>query len=465
MRRREVALRCKRINMCDGPILTVMLRFGLPVLATGLLQQFFNSADVILARHLATSGNDAVAAVGSTTALTSLMINFFIGCSTGSAVTVSRAFGSGDKDAVKQSIHTAMLLALLLGGVLTVGGWTMSRTMLTMMGTPDSIIDLSTQYLNAYFSGMIPHMVYNFGAAILRAIGQSSQPLFFLMISGPLKLLFTIFFVSVCNMDVAGLAFANSCAQTVSAALVVISLLKRKDHCKLTLKSLKFYRKSLKKILQLGIPSGIQSATFSLSNVFIQTSVNSLAVIPGFITGNAAASSICAFADTLTGALYQISLNFTGQNSGALKYDRIKKGYLTTTGLTCVAVGAVACLVCIFSEQLLGLYIADDPEAIYWGKVRIMILFIPLVFQGLMDISSGALRGLEISLQPMVFSLVGICGLRILWSLTIFQIPQFHTPQMLFMCYPITWIVTYIAELILYITMYKKLKKKFCIVD
>ena len=458
-------MRGKRINMYDGPILTAMLRFGLPVLATGLLQQFFNSADVILAKHLATSGNDAVAAVGSTTALTSLMINFFIGCSTGSAVTVSRAFGSGDKEAVKQGIHTAMLLALLLGGILTVGGMTFSGTMLTMMGTPGSIMDLSTQYLNAYFSGMIPHMVYNFGAAILRAVGQSSQPLFFLMISGPLKLLLTVFFVSVCGMDVAGLAFANSCAQTVSATLVVISLAKRKDHCRLNLKSLKFYGESLKRILQLGIPSGIQSATFSLSNVFIQTSVNSLATIPGFITGNAAASSICAFADTLTSALYQISLTFIGQNAGALKYDRIKKGYQTATGLTFVTVGIVSCLVCIFSQQLLGLYIADDPNAIYWGKVRIMILFIPLVFQGLMDVNSGALRGLEVSLQPMVISLVGICGLRILWALTVFQIPQFHTPQMLFICYPITWVITYTAELILYISTYKKLKQKFCVMN
>lgn len=445
--------------MCQGSILPQMIRFGLPVLFTGVLQQLFNAADVILASQLGTSGSDAVAAVGSTTALTSLMINFFMGCSTGSAVAVSRAVGSRDNQVIRKTIHTAMLLALVIGTFLTVVGVTFSGTLLSLMDTPEEIIRLSTIYLQAYFCGMIPYMVYNFGASILRAMGETKKPMYFLLISGPLKLVFTFLFVAVFHLDVAGLALATACSQLVSAVLVVTSLIKRNDVFKLRLRELRFSREPLKKILRLGIPSGIGSTTFSLSSVFIQTFVNSLSSLPGFITGNAAACSIEAFANVITSAFYTTSLNFTAQNAGAQQYDRVKRVYMTASALSCVVIGVVSTLVCLFAEPLLGLYITDSPEAIHWGTVRLLFIFAPLILQGLMDTTSGALRGLEISFSPMIISLFGVCGLRILWGLTIFQIPRFHTPQILFLCYPVSWVVTYLAYLVLYILVYRQKRK------
>lgn len=448
-----------RMDMCQGPILPMMIRFLLPVLATSALQQLFNAADMILARHLSTSGNDAVAAVGSTTALINLMINFFIGCSTGSAVVVSRAVGSRDTDAIKKTVHTAIALAVLIGALLTICGLAFSGTMLRLMDTPENIIGLSTAYLNAYFCGMIPYMVYYFGAAILRAMGDAKKPLYFLLISGPLKLILTVVFVSGFRLDVPGLALATSCSQIASAFLVVRSLMKREDASKLSLRELKFHAGPLKRILQLGIPSGLQSTTFSLSSVFVQTSVNSLAHLPGFVTGNAAACNIEAFANMLTSALYQTSISFTGQNAGARRYDRVKKVYITACGLSCALTALFSVLVCSFPHALLGLYIVDSPDALHWGTVRLMYIFAPLIVMGLMDVTTGALRGLAVSVESMLISLVGVCGFRILWGLTLFQIPEFHTPQVLFLCYPISWVITYAAELVLYVIFYQKRKR------
>lgn len=447
------------INMCEGPLLINMIRYAIPVMLTGLLQQLFNTLDIILAGQLGTSGNDAVAAVGSTTAITSLMINFFIGCSTGSAVTVSYTVGSKDKESIKNAIHTAILLAITLGSVLTVVGVIISKQILTIMSTPDSIIGLSTTYLRTYFLGMIPYMVYNFGAAILRAVGEAKKPMYFLLISGPIKLILTFLFVSVLNFDVAGLALATTCSQAISAMLVIITLIKRNDACRLILKELKFHKKPLINILRLGIPSGIQSATFSLSSVIIQSSINSLSYLNGFITGNAAATSIENFANIITGTFYQVSINFTGQNVGANKYDRVKKVYIYNSAMSAVFIAAVSLVVCTFSRQLLGFYIENDPVATTWGTVRIMFIFIPLIIMGQMDVTTGSIRGLGVSFSSMLISLISVCGFRILWTLTVFRIPEFHTPQCLYLSYPISWIITFLAEFILYIITYNKNKR------
>lgn len=453
---RGFIMRRREINMLEGAILPQMIRFAIPVILTGLFQQLFNTADVILAGQLLSSGADAVAAVGSTTSLTGLLINFFIGCSTGSAVVLSRTIGSGEREKIKNTVHTAVLLAVVLGALLTVTGVTFSETLLTMMSTPKEYIKISTVYMQAYFCGIIPYMVYNFGAAILRAVGETKKPLYFLLISGPLKLIFTFIFVKGFKLDVAGLAFATSFSQLVSAVLVILALVKREDDCKLIIKEIKFSKEPLKKILALGIPSGIQSATFSLSSVFVQSSVNSLSYLKGFTAGNAAAGSFEVFANVLTTAFYQCSMNFTGQNAGAGKYDRVHKTLLVSAGLCTASVVAVSVLTCLFPSQILSLYIKNSPDAIYWGTVRLMVVFIPLVFQGLMDVFAGVLRGLEKSFSTMVISILGACVFRIIWGLTIFKIPQYHTPQILFMCYPISWVLTTLAQVVLYVITIKQ---------
>ncbi len=450
-------MRKKQLDMCEGSVFWKMVRFFFPILLTGLLQQLFNAADVVLAGRLGTSGNDTVAAVGSTTALTGLMINFFIGCSSGSAVAVTHAVGSHHGERIKKTVHTAILLSVTLGAMLTVLGLVASEWLLRLMNTPEHILGLSADYLHAYFLGMIPCMLYNFGAAILRAVGETQKPLYFLLISGPIKLILVVFFVSVLKMDVTGLALATSCSQAVAAALVVIELLRRQDDCRLILKELRFYAAPLKKILRLGIPSGIQSATFSLSGVFIQSSVNSLSHLSGFIEGNAAAASIESFSNIITGAYFQTGLNFTGQNVGAGKYDRVKKIFID---LSLFAVGfsiLVSLGVCLFAKPLLGVYIRGDGQAIRWGTVRLLFMFVPMFMQGLMDTSSGCIRGMGLSVSTMLISLVGVCGFRIAWVFTVFQ--TYHTPECLYVSYPITWSITWLAELILYIVVYKKKAK------
>lgn len=450
-------MRKKQLDMCEGSVFWKMVRFFFPILLTGLLQQLFNAADVVLAGRLGTSGNDTVAAVGSTTALTGLMINFFIGCSSGSAVAVTHAVGSHHGERIKKTVHTAILLSVTPGAMLTVLGLVASEWLLRLMNTPEHILGLSADYLHAYFLGMIPCMLYNFGAAILRAVGETQKPLYFLLISGPIKLILVVFFVSVLKMDVTGLALATSCSQAVAAALVVIELLRRQDDCRLILKELRFYAAPLKKILRLGIPSGIQSATFSLSGVFIQSSVNSLSHLSGFIEGNAAAASIESFSNIITGAYFQTGLNFTGQNVGAGKYDRVKKIFID---LSLFAVGfsiLVSLGVCLFAKPLLGVYIRGDGQAIRWGTVRLLFMFVPMFMQGLMDTSSGCIRGMGLSVSTMLISLVGVCGFRIAWVFTVFQ--TYHTPECLYVSYPITWSITWLAELILYIVVYKKKAK------
>ncbi len=446
----------RKLDMSEGPILSQMIRFTIPILLLGFLQQFFNVADVILAGQLGTSGDDAVAAVGSTNSLRILLVNFFAGSATGSAVAVSHAIGAKDRKEIKESVHTAMLLSIVIGLVLTVVGIAFSGPLLRAMGTPSSILGKATSYLQAYFLNMIPSMVYSFGSGILRANGETKKPLYFFLVTAPIKLLMTYVLVAVFNLDLVGLALATLCSQTLAALLVLGALMRRNDDIKLSVKDLRFSKKPLGKILRLGIPAGIQSSTYSLSNVVIQSSINSLDFIPGFITGNAAASSIEAFAEIVTGGFLSVTMSFVGQNVGAKKYDRVKRSYITALSLCTVTVATLSVVAITFSRPLLGLYIQDSEQAIAWGVVRITFMFGPLFIQGFMDTTSGALRGLGISISNTIISLVGFCGLRILWCLTVFRIPEYHTPQTIFIIYPITWVIISVLQFIIFVLVYKR---------
>lgn len=329
------------------------------------------------------------------------------------------------------------------------------------MSTPENILGQATAYLRTYFTGMIPYMLYYFGVAILRANGDTKKPFYYLLISAPIKLILTLVFVSYLNMDVVGLALASTCSLSVSAVLVLINLFRRDDILKLSIKELRFSKPVLLKILRYGIPSGIQSATFSLSSVIIQSSVNSLSHLEGFIAGNAAACSIENFSNILTSALYQVSLNFTGQNAGAKKYDRIKRIFVLNNGVSLVSCTIFALFFCLMAKPLLSIYITDSPEAIAWGAVRIMFLFAPVFIQGIMDIIAGSLRGLGVSISPTIVSLICICAFRIVWCLTIFKLENFHNPYTLYISYPITWVLTALINGAIFIKIYKKRKSLF----
>lgn len=439
-------------SMLQGPLFLNIVTYTIPIILTSLLQLLFNAADLVIVGRYC--GSISVAAVGATGYITNLVINLFIGLSVGAGVCMAHAIGSRDETAMHRTVHTALPTALVSGVVLTVIGVAFSETLLIWMGTPEDVLPLSALYMRIYFCGMTFNMVYNFCAAVLRAAGDTKSPLIFLTIAGVINVVLNVFFVTVFHMNVAGVALATTISQGVSAVLVVIALMRRTDGCRLQLKKLRFYKAQLTKMISKGLPAGIQGSMFSVSNVVIQSSINSFGEV--FMSGNAAASNIEGFAYVCMNAFHQTALNFTGQNVGAGQYKRVSRiagiclGCVTVVGI--VVGGAIY----LFAPQLLSIYITDSPEAIGYGVQRMAYVVIPYFLLGLQDVTTGLLRGMGSSLAPMLISVLGVCGLRICWIYTIFQIPQFHTPDWLFVSYPISWVVTFFAQFALYIIVYRK---------
>lgn len=447
----------KNRSMTEGPLLKNIIIYTIPIILTSLLQLLFNAADLVVVGRFGADGKLSVAAVGATGALTNLIVNLFMGLSIGAGVTVAHALGAHEDENVHHTVHTAIPTALVSGVILTVVGVLGSKSMLTLMGTPDTVLPLSTVYMRIYFAGIIFIMVYNFCASILRAAGDTKSPLIFLLIAGMINVILNLFFVIKLEMDVAGVALATTTSQGVSAVLVVIALMKRKDACRLNLREMRFYKQPLIKIARLGLPAGIQGSLFSISNVIIQSSVNSFGDI--FMSGSAAAGNIEGFVYVCLNAFHQTAVNFTGQNSGAHKLDRVKKTLIYC--LICVSVvGIVAGATAYsFGETLLGIYITDSAEAIEYGMIRLSYICLPYFICGLMDVTTGALRGLGESIGPMLISVLGVCGLRIVWIYTVFAQPQYHTPQCLFLSYIISWILTFAIQFVFFFIVFEKRKR------
>ena len=439
-------------SMLQGPLFLNIVTYTIPIILTSLLQLLFNAADLVVVGRFC--GSVSVAAVGATGAVTNLVINLFLGLSVGVAVCMSHALGSGDDEMAHRTVHTALPTALVSGVFLTIVGVAFSKTFLTWMGTPENVLPLSTLYMQVYFCGMTFNMVYNFCAAILRAAGDTKGPLIYLTIAGVINVILNVIFVVFFNMNVAGVALATAIAQGVSAVLVVLALMRRTDSCHLEWKQIRFYKAPLTKMVAKGLPAGIQGSMFSISNVIIQSSVNSFGDI--LMSAGAAAGNIEGFAYAIMNAFHQTALNFTGQNVGAGQYDRIKK--IAIISLTSVAVvGAVVSIgMYLAAPQLLSIYITDSPEAIVVGVRRMAFVTLPYFLLGVQDVMTGLLRGLGASLTPMLISVAGICGVRIIWIYTIFQVPSFHTPDWLFVSYPISWVTALIPQIILFTMLYKK---------
>lgn len=442
-------------TMLDGPLFRCIMFYTIPVILTGILQLLFNAADLVVVGQFC--GELSVAAVGNAGTVTSLIVNLFIGLSVGTGVSVAQALGANKADDVHRAVHTALPAAISCGIIITVLGLIFSKRLLLLMDTPESVLHLSDLYLKIYFAGTVFMMVYNFCAAILRAAGDTKSPLIFLTIAGVINIILNVIFVTLFHMNVAGVALATSISQAVSAVLVVITLMRRTDACRLCLSKMRFYKAQLLDIIRIGLPAGIQSSLFSISNVIIQSSINSFGDI--FMSGNAAAGNIDSFLYVTINGFHQTALNFIGQNVGAGQYKRAKKIMWMCLGYVVVVGFVAATLIYNLGPTLLSIYVPGSPEAVTWGMVRLSCLCYPFLFGGLMDVSTGALRGMGASTSPMIISVLGICGLRILWIYTIFQIPAFHTPQCLYYSYGISWAVTFVCQLIAFFIVYRRRTK------
>ncbi len=444
------------MNMTQGALLPKVLMFSLPLIASGVLQLLFNAADMVVVGRFA--GKEYLAAVGSTGSLINLMVNVFIGLSVGGSVAVARAFGAQDPAAVHRSVHTAMTLAIAAGIVVGLIGFIFCRPLLQLMDNP--VLDLATTYMKIYFLGMPFNMVYNFGASILRAVGDTRRPLLYLSIAGVVNVVLNLILVVGFHMNVAGVAIATVVSQAVSAVLVVICLMRSHGVVHLDLKELRIHKKQLIDIARVGLPAGLQGSLFSISNVLIQSSVNSFGEV--VVAANSAGGNLEGFVYTAMNAIHQAALTFASQNLGAGKIRRVRKSVFVCV-MTVMVIGlAMGNLMYPCGKPLLSLYL-DDPTAIDpatgvtvldFGMKRLSYLLPLYCLCGMMDVMVGTLRGVGYSIMPMIVSLTGACIFRVVWIMTVFAANL--TLDILYVSYPISWAVTFSVHLLCYFFVARK---------
>ena len=443
-----------RMDMTEGPLTTKIIKFTIPVMLTGILQLLFNTADVIVVGRF--TGKTALAAVGSTGSLINLLVSLFMGLSIGTNVLVARYQGAKDDKAVSETVHTSIALGIVGGLILLIIGVVATRPLLEMMATPEDVIDQSTLYMRILFFGMPLNLILNFGAAILRAIGDTKRPLYYLTIAGVINLFLNIFLVTVFSLGVAGVAIATVISEGVSCVLILLCLKHETGAIRLYFNRIKINPSKCVDIMKIGLPAGLQGCIFSISNVLIQSSVNSFGST--VMAGNTAASNIEGFVYVSMNSLHQTCISFTSQNFGAGKFKRIKMVLIN-----CLVIVAIAGLVLgnsayFFGKFLLSAY-NNEAEVISYGLIRLSIISTMYFLCGLMDVMVGAMRGIGYSILPMIVSLVGACGLRIVWIYTVFV--KFRTLDILFISYPVTWTITFLSHLVCYYIVTRKYKDKF----
>lgn len=440
------------IDMCNGPLLSKILIFYFPLMLSGILQLLFNAADIIVVGRFA--GSEALAAVGSTGSLINLLVNVFIGLSVGANVLVARYYGSNQKKDLSEMVHTAIMTSLVAGVVLIVIGIILAKPALRMMGTPENVIDQAVLYMRIYCAGMPAMMSYNFGAAILRAVGDTRRPLYYLILAGVVNVVLNLIFVVVFSMDVAGVALATDISQAISAVLVIRCLMKSEGDYQLNLRELRIIPGKLIKMVQIGVPAGLQGALFSISNILIQSSVNSFGSVA--MAGSTAASNLEGFVYTSMNAFHQTAISFTGQNYGARKYKRIGQTAIICQVMVCIVGLVMGNAMYLCGGVLLQLY-SNDPEVIQYGIRHLFLLAVPYFLCGMMECMVGVLRGMGCSIMPTLVSLTGVCVFRVGWIYTVFQ--QYRTLDTLYISYPISWTVTFLAHLACFIVIYRKKKR------
>lgn len=442
------------MNLCEGSILNKLLLFSLPLMASSMLQLFFNAADVVVVGQFA--GKNSLAAVGSNGSIINLLTNAFMGLSIGANVLVARYFAAKKEEKLKRTVHTSITISIICGALMAIVGIVMAKQLLIWMQSPKEVIGLATLYLRIYFLGMPATMVYNFGAAILRGVGDTKRPLYYLSFAGVVNVVLNLIFVIVLNMDVAGVALATIISQYISAALVLKCLINEQSAIRLEKEELGIDKNILIRILKIGLPAGVQSSLFSFSNVIIQSSINSFGAT--VVAGNSAASNIEGFVFMAMNAFTQAIVAFVSQNVGAKKYERIDKIVMKT--LICVStVGLMfGNGVYLLGKPLLRLY-SGNGDVIEAGIERLAIICTTYALCGIMDCMVGALRGLGYSVMPMIVSLLGVCAFRMVWIFVFFKIDQFHMIDTVYLAYPISWIFTFIVHTICYLVVRRKINK------
>ena len=444
-------LRNKRyeIDMLNGPVMPKLLSFALPLMLSSMLQLTFNAADVIVVGRF--EGDAALAAVGAPGSLINLLVNLFPGLSVGANVIVAQCFGAGNFKETRDAVHTSVTLSLISGVLVGIVGFFLAGTFLSMMNTPDEVLPLATAYMRIYFLGMPANMLYNFGAAILRAIGDTRRPLTYLTIAGVVNVLLNLLFVIVFHMGVSGVALATIISQVISAALVLLCLMRSDGAIKVELKKLRLDMGKVWQIAKVGLPAGLQGMVFSISNVLIQSTVNSFGKT--VVAGNTTASNLEGYIYVAMNSIYQGAITFTGQNVGARKYERIGR-VARDSLMTVFAIGAaLGGLLMLFKVPLFHIYTEDD-AVIAAAGIRTSIIAPTYFLCGMMDTMVGLLRGMGSSVTPMIVSIMGACVLRVVWILTIF--PLDPTLTMLYISYPISWAVTFATHFICYLRVKKK---------
>ncbi len=436
-------VKSNEIDMLHGSLYKKMLFFMVPLILSSLLQLFFNAADIIVVGRYA--GGNSLAAVGATSSTVALIVNFFIGFTIGINYVVAKDYVSKPEEEVQKDVHTAICSSLIFGIAVGIAGILGSRTILRAINTPDNIIDLASLYLSIYFTGLPAIALYNAGASIVRSVGDTKRPMYYLIVAGVLNVILNLYFVIVMKMNVEGVAIATTISNYVSCVLMVISLLKEDGSLKLSPGKIAIDKSSLKEIVNTGVPSAVQSSMYGITNILIQSAINSLGTI--VIAGSAAASNIENFIYILSGISGNVMMTFMSQNVGAKKYSRIEL-VLKTAMLLCVAITFGGGLILfIFREQLMGLY-TKDPEIIAVGCYRIRFIALLIWLDITMGCFSGALRGLGKAKQSMIISVCAICGFRVLWLQTAFRMaPEYIV---ILVAWPISWILIIIIDIFYY---------------
>lgn len=440
------------LDMTTGPFFKKILIFAFPLMLTGVLQLIYNAADIMVVGRFA--GSAALAAVGSTSSLINLIINLFIGLSTGAGVITARHIGANLSERMHKCVHTAMAISIISGFAVCLFGYFLSGTFLKLMGTPEDVLPLATKYLKIYFLGAPASLVYNFGASIVRATGDTKRPLYILASTGIVNVILNLVLVVVFHLDVAGVAIATIVAQYISAILIVARLTHLPNECRVNFKKIKIYKQELKEIMRIGVPAGFQSSLFSFSNVLIQSTINTFGSVA--MAGNTAAQNADAIIYTCTNAVAQTAMTFTSQNIGARKYENLRKIFFICLGTAFSISIVLGALGLIFPHQIIGIF-TTEKDVIEIGTQRLYILMTTYFMCSLMDVAGCQIRGMGKSVEPMVITLLGACGIRVLWLYTGF--PLRKELWNLYLSYPISWTITFIALMICYFVFEKKAKQ------
>jgi len=438
-----------KVNFLEGNILKNMAVFAIPLMLTSIIQLLFNAADMMVVGKF---GSDvAMAAVSSTTSLIHLIINFFVGLSVGTNVIVSRAVGANDAKSATKSVHTAIFLAIFGGLFSGILGYLLSEKALILMDTPQNVIGQATTYIKIYFLGAPGILLYNFGSSILRSIGDSKRPMYFMTISGIINIALNLVLVIYFNLDAAGVAIATTVSNYVAAILTILSLTKIDGMCRLFIKDIRYHKQSASDIIKIGVPSGIQSCLFSISNTLIQSSINSFGSVA--MSGNAVSQNIEGFESIAINSAAQASMTFTSQNLGAKKYERLRPVYYNSLVLSTLIWLFIGGAIYIFRPSIMSLY-SSSSAVLGYAILRFNIMVPTYIIGGFMDATTCTLRGLGYSLPPMIVTIMGVCVFRVAWISLVFS--EIRSLESIYISYPISWSITFTVSILIYFVLSKK---------